>query len=889
MHLHINYHHYHFNYFHYTPARVCVSSERGQMAMTDKKWNYLKHRSRTRGAKFEVRVPQKSGKEMFLLVWQASIHLFVYYIERKQLVMLNHKSIRDKIVKGFHDFSNVCAEYELAEIFNSMMISLCSSLREVVEEELANDEDGAVAAYARDPCCHAIVELVLYITAARGQALLREGWSNVLSVLVLFRSLGLLPAELLVLEDFQNDKGHGLESLGSLVRDQSALGDTSGLGSKTLGLVSSALSYLWTSPGGNDTDSESPAPEPESKSVEEWRAEGLRRLRALPFERLLVFKASDNDLTAAHLLKVLVRASRSTRQYEATAGNRDPPYVEDDAVFALELLFRFVLANQSRWTTTAASAATPEQKGDHPLVKSAGTAHVLDGLMLHLGDAVNSLRGDPTPEPSFYVERLVVNILRFSKKMQQMDGASVQVACDLLALLLRLPKTTFDAFGARIAIGLFLFVQTNGLFLSTPAQWQVVCELTLRLRMHRDTSVLRRTFETLKVMVEVHTTLVSFPLLMHTLYTFCLPCDDGTGHAPWHPIQPSVILAVMLTCHSRLAGSTFDRSSASASASDSEAKTGASVLQGAGSRDSLWLDSIKTFCDVCSEAKLDFTAKRQAVDVLQQALLGSKVSTESFRWDSDVWLICFETVLIPFLGSAQAMHEAQANALVAVGDKAVLQVVDIHARICSVVFQTYLFNMELLAQLPSFSMFWLNLLSCMEAFMNWGFEVDNALVRTARERLLTHLVQNVKNSILVMTQTGCFQTGLMDTRGGAHTHTRTHESPSSKQQQYGQNLWSLTWTLISSWSAGKIICKELESLRPSTNPAPASASVSVGVSDGLPHEEDNPPAQVEVPPSQTASEQDASTASDAKPALLQQADNYTPVAPSQPQADHLHL
>lgn len=172
-------------------------------------------------------------------------------------------------------------------------------------------------------------------------------------------------------------------------------------------------------------------------------------------------------------------------------------------------------------------------------------------------------------ECTFYIERLVVNLLRFSVRLVYSKETTSQLI-QLLSLLLHLSPSTFHRLGQRIIAGVSLFIQTHGESIGRTEEW--VCVLKILEQFKHHTTAAHAAFQTFTYVVENHCTKETFVPLLNALTAYSQiatssPTVNGstiavgvnvpsTSSSPssdvWLPVAPEAVLALLLRLHSKL-------------------------------------------------------------------------------------------------------------------------------------------------------------------------------------------------------------------------------------------------------------------------------------------------------------------------------------------------
>ena len=453
---------------------------------------------------------------------------------------------------------------------------------------------------------------------------------------------------------------------------------------------------------------------------------------------------------------------------------------EEAAVLCLELLATVVEKNQHR-------LADPSLK-------------LWQTLYDHLYSAVTHA----PPEPTFYIERLVVNILRFAVRLfHGSDPSSASQCIQLLSLMLALSQSTLHVLGSRVVAGLHIFVQTWGDALRDNKSWEVLGRLLLTYRADSDQSVVTAAFGTWQLAIDKFVTVDSFALFLSMLYQWMgqggADSRKASSRQPQKSasgIPPRQVLDAALRLHAKLASPAIEQELAALAEGTAREKA----------RVDLWLSSVQQLCIACKDHRPD--VRRHAMECLQKyvahrtaplltntALLAHcypQRHSHPSLYNADVlsplsvllasdsvpmrnalaWRICFEKLLLPLLDSVAKLPPtttASSNSNPFQGPA-----YDIGVKASSLLFQVFLHHLDTLLLSSDFPLLWLRLLGSIHS------HTHHTAGGSGEGRAAVHFIESLKNVLLVMQAAGAWD---------------------SVQQRSGQDLWALTMQSIDSFKA----------------------------------------------------------------------------------------
>ena len=227
-------------------------------------------------------------------------------------------------------------------------------------------------------------------------------------------------------------------------------------------------------------------------------------------------------------------------------------------------------------------------------------------------------------EPTFYMERLVVNILRFSVRLIHSNTNNNAVTTNeintgvtlttshciqLLSLLLALSSVTLYQLHSRITAGLQIFLQTHGESIKEKKSWEIIGRLLLTFKGHPQAST--AAFSVFTYCIENHSTAETYTVFLGLLYQFgqkstaTSTASSSTSAAGRRsvPVAPSappisglVILDVAMKLHTKLSTPAMEQS-INAASNDQLSREKMKV--------DLWLASVQQFCLACRDRYAD--------------------------------------------------------------------------------------------------------------------------------------------------------------------------------------------------------------------------------------------------------------------------------------------
>ncbi|XP_065652483.1 Golgi-specific brefeldin A-resistance guanine nucleotide exchange factor 1 isoform X4 [Hydra vulgaris] len=351
-------------------------------------------------------------EELFLVVWGPTVAALSYIYDNG-----SDKVHIQKALAGFKKCAVISAHYELSDVFDNLLISLCKFTSLLVTSQL---NDNLSVVFGNNLKSQLSMRTVFVLAHKQGD-MLREGWQNLLVCLMQLFKGKLLPPSLTEVEDFVEQSGKI-----SLIKEEAqpvAKQDNTGV-------FAAFYSYMVANP---DTPAKSVLSAEDRQSQEA----ALNCIKECHPENIITESKFLRPESLQELVKSLIIASKPLHLYEST----DVPYDEDAAVFFLEFLIKVALQNKDRISL------------------------LWHALREHLSNIIIS-----APKVSFLVERAVVGLLRIAIRLLGRDEISSQILITLRILLMMHPKVLLSC-SKQILYGLHELLRTNAVNLRYSRDW----------------------------------------------------------------------------------------------------------------------------------------------------------------------------------------------------------------------------------------------------------------------------------------------------------------------------------------------------------------------------------------------------------------------------------
>ena len=436
-----------------TPDVEAMGGE-GGLAVDDKQWEQLL-RSQSGGQISSGGATLAVGRDMFTLIWHQVVSAMCMSLDTSSPV--HDERVVHKVLAAFEHVVHIAGFFQLQDILNNAIVSLCKSLRKQAEVLSGLIERSGPAAAFRDSTSKKALQIVqtLFRVVHAHFSLLREAWLNVIECVVLLNrgQLKLLPTDLTDVDDFLDASGRPLASSVS----QLATAAQRAGGEEELSFLN-----LFFPPEEEEL---------EQKRAADQEAEVAMRATVATCDISGLFVTS-KKLTAEilpHLITALVQCSGGVAQNGA---NQPAPQGN---------VFNDVLLSQIyclEWLTNVCRHNLFRIDVLWPLVSS----FFEDGLAA-VQSATTSAAGPM--KPRLFLERIVVSILRLCCYFE--DGATissprgprspVDTLFATLRPLLQLPDAVVLSLGSRFTSGMLMLLRSNGSMLREEKSWEMVFEI----------------------------------------------------------------------------------------------------------------------------------------------------------------------------------------------------------------------------------------------------------------------------------------------------------------------------------------------------------------------------------------------------------------------------
>uniref|UniRef100_H2ZA16 SEC7 domain-containing protein n=1 Tax=Ciona savignyi TaxID=51511 RepID=H2ZA16_CIOSA len=573
-------------------------------------------------------------RDIFAMNWGPTVSALSYVFDKSL-----EENIIQRSILGFKKCALISAHFSMCNVFDNLIVSLCKFTGLTSNGEAP---DMTTVIFGSNPKAQLAARTMFHLTHRHGD-ILREGWRNILDVILpLYRSK-LLPAAMVEVEDFVDPTGRVC-----LLREELPM-------QRSDSSIFSSFYQFMTLGGPSETSNQ------KQTTAEDQEAMRIAQdcVKELQLETLVTESKFLRLDSLQELMKALMQASHPPHVHDAMGGN----YMEDSAIFFLELLLRVVLQNRDRIMSL------------WQMVRD----HLYSCIVM-------------ATEYSLLLERAVVGLMRMAIRLLHREEVAEEVLASLQILLMIKPSI-IPMVSRQIGYGLHELLRTNAANIHARADWITIFTVMKTLK-HPDKKKFKKRKERDgkrrmtghqqeryyghnsddETMVEnvpggYHTMSLQLLDLMHTLHT-----RAASIYSSWEAEERKVTNEPVVTAE-------------------------ASSLWG-----KCWCPLLQGIARLCCDARRQ--VRTSALTYLQRALLVHDLQTLTGKeWES-----CFNKVLFPLLTKLlENISPADPDGME-----------ETRMRGATLLSKVFLQHLNPLLSLPTFTALWLTILDFMDKYMHIG-------------------------------------------------------------------------------------------------------------------------------------------------------------------------
>ncbi|PAV79155.1 hypothetical protein WR25_16601 isoform J [Diploscapter pachys] len=423
---------------------IVMPAEQTGLVKENYLWKVLLRRGETSEGRFIHAPSGWNDHDLFSVCWGPAVAALSYVFDKSE-----HDLILQKTLNGYRKCASISAHYGMKDVFDNLVIHLCkfstlSAHRDGNSEETLEMQRQRVM---NEPLAHShSPEAVALAFGENKKAQLAtktlfhiQGWKNLLEVVLQLFKARLLPAELIEVDDFVDEKGwvsiqrvHNREH--HVTRNDNSF-------------------FSWLGIGGGASDAERKKPTQDQLNAMQLASTIISECRP---QQLVSDSKYLTSTALSEFIAALVQASHAVLEHVQSRGGAHNKQAltlsgedEDALVFYLEMLISITLENKDRLSLV------------WPVVRR------------HLEWLLSAKFG----RCPVLVERAVVGLLRVANRNLFRDNTVADDVLQSLSLLLRLSPKALFVFSRQIAYGLHDLLRTNAANVHKKEHWTVLFAL----------------------------------------------------------------------------------------------------------------------------------------------------------------------------------------------------------------------------------------------------------------------------------------------------------------------------------------------------------------------------------------------------------------------------
>ncbi|KAK8721863.1 hypothetical protein OTU49_012614 [Cherax quadricarinatus] len=411
---------------------IVMPSEHTGLVKENYMWKMLLKRGMTKEGEYLLANGNTAfDRDLFAICWGPTIASLSYVFDKS-----SDDAIIQRALSGFRKCASISARYGMSDVFDNLVVSLCKFT--TLTASSVEPPEHVTVSFGSNKKAQLAARTVFKLVTSHGD-ILRDGWKNILDLLLQLFRCRLLPSSLVESEDFVESSGHI-----SLMRETPVA-----VPRVESGLLSSLYSYISLGDAGT------------ARGTNPEDIELSQRARACILEchpeKLITESAFLRCDSLNELLKAMMGAGDASTLGDTGIGPRGS-LLEDgmtggldehSQAFLLELVVQVLVANKDR------------ALGVWPGVRN----HIYSLLM-----------GAVAADRQFLLERCVVAMLRLAKVLLRRPNLANPIL-QALRMLLLLRSTVLLRISLQVVCGLREVLSVNTDHIQDPNDWAVLFNL----------------------------------------------------------------------------------------------------------------------------------------------------------------------------------------------------------------------------------------------------------------------------------------------------------------------------------------------------------------------------------------------------------------------------
>ncbi|ROT77625.1 Golgi-specific brefeldin A-resistance guanine nucleotide exchange factor 1 [Penaeus vannamei] len=396
-------------------------------------WKMLLRRGQTKEGQYYLGNDTSFDRDLFALCWGPTIASLSYVFDKSM-----DDAIIQRAVSGFRKCASISARFGMSDVFDNLVVSLCKFTTLAASTASAEAPEHVTVAFGANKKAQLAAKTVFRLVTSHGD-ILRDGWKNILDLLLQLFRCRLLPASLVESEDFVESSGYI-----SLLRETPVT-----VPRVESGLFSSIYSYIALGDAGAARGTN-----PEDVELSQRARNCIAECHP---ERLITESAFLRCDSLNELLKAMMGAGDASTLGDAGVtpgggmleGGSPGGLDEHSQAFLLELVVQVLVANKDR------------------------AVGVWPGVRNHI---YSLLMGAAAADRQFLLERCVVAMLRLAKVLLRRPNLANPILQSLRMLLLLRPNVLLRV-SLQVVCGLREVLSVNTDNIHDSNDWTVLFNL----------------------------------------------------------------------------------------------------------------------------------------------------------------------------------------------------------------------------------------------------------------------------------------------------------------------------------------------------------------------------------------------------------------------------
>ncbi|XP_055384486.1 Golgi-specific brefeldin A-resistance guanine nucleotide exchange factor 1 isoform X2 [Condylostylus longicornis] len=390
---------------------IVMPAEQTGIVKENYMWKVLLRRGNTKDGFYHHVQDAVYDSDLFNIVWGSALAALSFMFDKSS------ESGYHRTLNGFSKCAAISAYYSLHQDFDALILTLCK-FSTLLNIQLEGNDIQIAVQFGLNTKAKASIRTVFSLVHEYGDCL-REGWKNILEIIIQLFRLKLLPKSLIEVEDFCLQSGKATLILEKRIQKQEP------------GLFSSLYSYLSSEGQREPSYEEQEIIKISKKCIKDCQIDQIiQESKFIQYESL------------QELLKCLLELIKAPSAHKSVG----LPYSEDIVVFWMEFLVKIVIQNRDRML---------------PLWNS-----VRDQFNL-------LLVGSSSCGYDYLLNRTTVALLKLAIYLMRNEELC-PIILQSLNILLRLKPNVIYRISKQISSGIYELLKTSAQNIHTEADWQII-------------------------------------------------------------------------------------------------------------------------------------------------------------------------------------------------------------------------------------------------------------------------------------------------------------------------------------------------------------------------------------------------------------------------------